>query len=100
MPAKKKAAATSSAKLAFIFFNCDEQKSEKSKNVFYNHEVYRDMGVGRKALWAKLQEELDASHIQIAEENLDAAKDAVLNGNPTDANQYIQFGDIFAVECH
>ena len=96
----KKPAAAKAAAQAFLFFNCDGEKSEKSKNVFYNHEVFRDMGVGRKALWAKIQEELAAGHIQIAEENKAAAQEAVLSGNPVDAGPYIQFGDIFAVECH
>lgn len=96
---EKKPAAKKTAQ-AFLFFNCDGEKSEKSKNVFYNHEVFRDMGVGRKALWAKIQEELAAGHIQIAEENKAAAQEAVLSGNPVDAGQYIQFGDIFAVERH
>ena len=27
---------------AFIFFNCDADKSEASMNIFYNHAVYKD----------------------------------------------------------
>ena len=37
-------------KNAFIFFNCDEEKSQKSMNVFYNKEIFRDLKVSRKAL--------------------------------------------------
>ena len=36
---KKKGVST---KRAFIFFNCDENKSEQSMNIFYNHIVYKD----------------------------------------------------------
>ena len=45
-------------KNAFIFFNCDEEKSQKSMNVFYNKEIFRDLKVSRKALFAKIEEEL------------------------------------------
>ena len=50
-------------KNAFIFFNCDEEKSQKSMNVFYNKEIFRDLKVSRKALFAKIEEELAAGRI-------------------------------------
>ena len=70
-------------KNAFIFFNCDEEKSQKSMNVFYNKEIFRDLKVSRKALFAK-------------EEDIPAIRDAILNGNPTDASSYIQYGTILS----
>lgn len=83
-------------KLVFVFFNCDEAKSNKSMNIFFNKEVYRDTKVTRKALLAKVEEELAAGRIHIADEQKAAVKDAILTGAPTDASQYIQYGAIEA----
>ena len=80
-------------KNAFIFFNCDEEKSQKSMNVFYNKEIFRDLKVSRKALFAKIEEELASGRIHAKEE---AIRDAILNGNPTDASSYIQYGTILS----
>ena len=68
-------------KNAFIFFNCDEEKSQKSMNVFYNKEIFRDLKVSRKALFAKIEEELAAGRIHAKEEDIPAIRDAILNGN-------------------
>ena len=95
---KKVAAAKKTA--AYMFFNCDGEKSPKSKNVSYNNAVYRDLKTSRKALWEKIQEEIDAGNVHVDEANLEAAKNAVLEGNPTDASQYLQYGDIVSVDCY
>ena len=68
-------------KNAFIFFNCDEEKSQKSMNVFYNKEIFRDLKVSRKALFAKIEEELASGRIHAKEEDIPAIRDAILNGN-------------------
>ncbi len=83
-------------KNAFIFFNCDEEKSQKSMNVFYNKEIFRDLKVSRKALFAKIEEELASGRIHAKEEDIPAIRDAILNGNPTDASSYIQYGTILS----
>lgn len=83
-------------KNAFIFFNCDEEKSQKSMNVFYNKEIFRNLKVSRKALFAKIEEELAAGRIHAKEEDIPAIRDAILNGNPTDASAYIQYGTILS----
>ena len=83
-------------KNAFIFFNCDEEKSQKSMNVFYNKEIFRDLKVSRKALFAKIEEELASGRIHAKEEHIPAIRDAILNGNPTDASSYIQYGTILS----
>ena len=88
------------AKKAYVFFNCDEEKSEKSMNIFYNNEVFKDTKTSKKALWAKVLEEVEAGRVQIADENLKAAQDAVVNGNPCDASQYLHFGEIVEGICH
>ena len=41
--------------VAYIFFNCDAEKSHGSMNIFYNHEIYRDTQASRKALWQKVK---------------------------------------------
>lgn len=84
----------------FVFFNCDEEKSEKSMNIFYNNEVFKDTKTSKKALWAKVLEEVEVGRVQIADENLKAAQEAVTNGNPCDASQYLHFGEIVEVLCH
>ena len=91
------AATKATTKKAYVFFNCDEEKSEKSLNIFYNNEVFRDT---KKALWAKVLEEVEAGRVQSADENLKAAQEAVTNGNPCDASQYLHFGEIVEVLCH
>ena len=88
------------AKKAYVFFNCAEEKSEKSMNIFYNNEAFKDTKTSKKALWAKVLEEVEAGRVQIADENLKAAQDAVVNGNPCDAGQYLHFGEIVEVLCH
>ena len=70
-------------KNAYIFFNCDEEKSQKSMNLFYNKEIYRDLKLARRALYAKIEEE-------------PAIREAILSGDPTKASDYIQYGIIEA----
>jgi len=96
----KKPAAPAKKAEAYLFFNCDGAKSEESKNISYNNAVYRDMKGARKALWEKVQEEKNAGHVQIDEANLDAVKNAILEGNPAEAGKYLQYGDIVRVECY
>ena len=85
---------------AFIFFNCDAEKSEASMNIFYNRTVYKDTKTSRKNLWKKIQEEYGAERIQIAAENLPVVKSAILEGDPVEAGNFIQFGAICAVDCY
>ena len=85
---------------AFIFFNCDADKSEASMNIFYNHAVYKDTKTSRKNLLKKINEEYGAERIQIASENRSAVEQAILEGDPVEASQYIQFGAICAVDCY
>ncbi|MBR4642802.1 MAG: hypothetical protein IKO74_08825 [Selenomonadaceae bacterium] len=85
---------------AFIFFNCDADKSEASMNVFYNRVVYKDTKTSRKNLWKKVKEEYGAERIQIAAENLQAVELAITEGDPVEASNFIQFGAIRAFECY
>lgn len=87
-------------KKAFLFFNCDEEKSQTSMNVLYNQDVYKDTIASRKALWKKVEDELASGRVHIADENLEAAKQAVLKGDPVEAGQFLKFGTILAFDCH
>ena len=85
---------------AFIFFNCNAEKSEASMNIFYNRAVYKDTKTSRKNLWKKIREEYGAERIQIAAENLPAVENAILEGDPVEAGKFIQFVAIYAVDCY
>jgi len=92
---------SSEAKPAFIFFNCDDEKNERSMNIFWdnNRVVYRDLKSSRKILWEKIQDELAAGRIRIDEAEIGAAKIAVIEGDPTAASKYIKNGAIVKVHC-
>ncbi|WP_294156677.1 hypothetical protein [uncultured Selenomonas sp.] len=83
---------------AYVFFNCDEEKSDKSMNIDYNNEVFKDTVASRKALWAKIASEVEAGKVQVADEA--AAKDAVLKGNPCDATQQLHYGAVKELLLH
>ena len=80
----------------YVFFNCDEAKSEASMNIFYNNEVFKDTVASRKALWEKIAGEADK--VQFVDEA--AAKEAILKGNPCDATQHLRFGAIKELALH
>ena len=85
---------TSRQKKAFIFFNCDEEKSETSMNLFYNKQIYNDTKKARTQLLEKLKSEQDAGKIQI--DDLAAVEQLVMSGDPTQASQHLTFGAIVA----
>lgn len=86
------------AKKAFIFLNCDEEKSPESMNVSYNNEVFCDTKVGRKALWKKVQQEAKEKRIFVEEGHDALIKESVLNGDPTEATSDLKYGAIVEVE--
>ena len=79
-------------KYAYIFFNCDEAKSQSSMNIFYNDVIFSDTKAGRKALLSKVEEEVAAGRVNVAD--MEAVKSAILDGEPTDAAGKMQYGDI------
>ncbi|MBQ9480456.1 MAG: hypothetical protein IJ668_04430 [Selenomonadaceae bacterium] len=87
-------------KKAFVFFNCDENKSEQSMNIFYNRAVYRDLTTTRRLLWKKIRDELDSGRIFIEEDDIPTVRKMVLEDDPTDAGSLIKFGAIKAVDCY
>ncbi len=98
---KKTSVAEKKVPLGFIFFNCNEEKNQNTMNIFYenNRVVYRETKASRKALWEKVQSEITAERISIDKQNIDAVKDLILEGNPTDASQYIHCGTIISITC-
>lgn len=86
--------ATKEAK-AFMFFNCDEDKSTESMNATYNNEVFKDTKASRKALWAKVAEEAAEGRVQLEDEK--AAKEAVTAGDPTEAGKFLRYGTVVEV---
>lgn len=85
---------------AFIFFNCDADKSEASMNIFYNRAVFKDTKTSRKNLWKKIKEEYGAERIHIATDNLKTVELAITEGNPEDASAFIKFGAVRAFDCY
>jgi len=99
MPISKKTAVSKSpSNKAYIFFNCDGEKSLASKNIAYNRVVYGAAKTSRNALWKKIQEEIANHRVIIDEGNLDLIKKIILEDNPKDASQYMQFGDIMELD--
>ena len=94
---KKKGTST---KRAFIFFNCDAEKSERSMNIFYNHVVYKDTQASRKLLWSKVQNERREEKIKISDEDLAEVKRLIIeDDDPTQASNFMQFGAIREIDC-
>jgi len=83
----------------FVFFNCDENKTESSMNIFYNNVTFKDTKISRKRLLNKIKTEMQAARIEIAEENLPKIEEAIMTGNPEDAGQFIKFGAVKSFKC-
>lgn len=79
-------------KYAYIFFNCDDDKSQNSLNIRYNNKVYRDTKTSRKALLDKVMKEVKEGRVNLADK--DAVSNIILEGNPTEASKLIQYGTI------
>lgn len=83
---------------SYDFYNCDEWKSADSMNPIYNKESFLDTRGGRRALWAKIKEELRDGNIVIDEADLPAARTCVFEGDPAEASDYITYGCIISKE--
>ena len=85
-------AASVHMRYAYIFFNCDAGKEPSSMNIRFNAEAYGDSAQGREALCRKIQLELSAGNISVSD--MDAVKEAILQGEPGAANAMLGFGCI------
>lgn len=81
-------------KKAYVFFNCDEEKSQTSMNIFYNQTIYNATKKARKELLAKVEEEIAAGRVNVAEGKMDTVSKEILDGEPTKASKLLQFGAI------
>ena len=81
-------------KKAYVFFNCDEEKSQTSMNIFYNQTIYNATNKARKELLAKVEDEVAAGRVNVAEGKMDLVSKEILDGEPTKASKYLQFGAI------
>ena len=88
------AAKNTPLKKAYVFFNCDGDKSQASKNIFYNNEVFRDVNTARKALWDKVKEELDKGTIKIIDDQFTKVRHEILEGSPVEAGKCLQYATI------
>ena len=93
---KKKGVST---RKGFIFFNCDEYKSEQSMNIFYNHVVYKDTLASRKLLLSQIQKECSEKRIFIEHDNLAEVKRFINEDDPILASDYMKFGAIKLIDC-
>ncbi|MCR5756730.1 MAG: hypothetical protein K6F95_02330 [Selenomonas sp.] len=79
---------------AYVFFNCDEEKTEKSMNIFYNQTIYKATKKARQELLAKVEAEVAAGRVNITEGKDESVSKAILDGDPTKASNYLQYGTI------
>lgn len=82
------------ASKAFVFFNCDAEKSEASMNIFYNNAVYGNSLNSRGKLLDKVMAELKAGRIKIADENIKKVQSLIIKGEPVAASEFMQYGAI------
>lgn len=82
------------ANKAFVFFNCDAEKSEASMNIFYNSAVYGNSLNSRGKLLDKVMAELKAGRIKIADENIKKVELMILKKDPVAASEFMQYGAI------
>ena len=84
----------------YVFFNCDEHGSSESMNPLYNSCAYRRRA-GRRALWRKIKEQIESKTIKVARESIPAVRNAVLEGDPVDANSFMTYGKVVSFqECY
>ncbi len=98
--AAKPAAKPAAEKKAFIFFNCDAEKSVKSMNIEYNNEVFKDTKTARRQLVAKVKSQIEAGKVQVNGADMETVEKLILEGNPAEASKYLTYGDIQELICY
>lgn len=83
---------------AYVFFNCDDGKNQTSMNIRYNNEIFADKAASRKALLAKILEEVQAGRVNLADK--ERVSEIILKGEPAEASVYMQYGTIERVIMH
>ena len=83
----------------YVFFNCNEEKTESTMNIFYNSVTYKDTPLSRKRLLQKVKTEFKNGIVKIAENDWAKIEELILKGNPEDASEFIRYGAIKAFKC-
>lgn len=85
---------------AWQYFNCDLHNSSSSMNPLINYVVFLDNKIGRKKLYELIENEYFTNSIELfgSEYDLEIIKKDIIEGNPLNANDYIQYGCILQVE--
>lgn len=78
-------------KAKYVFYNCDENKSEESK---FNSgdETFSDTMLGRRNLWKKIKGEIDAGKVIIEGLSERNVHNIVLHAKPESVNPNLKYG--------
>ena len=99
-PEAARTAKSEPPKKAFVFFNCDGDKTQASKNIFYNNEIYRDVNSARKDLWDRIKDEVEKGTINVIDDEFTKVRHEILYGSPVEAGKYLQFASIDEMIIH
>lgn len=83
---------------AFIFFNCDENKSRESMNIFYNNKVYRNVRDSRNELWNDIKKQSDDGKIFIDPKDMFFVRKEILEGDPELVTAHIKYGAVMPLD--
>lgn len=81
----------------YMYLHCDEWESRASMNPCYDNRIYRKRA-GRRAMWKTVKYDIENDFVEVEKENLPKVREAILNGNPEDANPYILYAHILRLE--
>lgn len=81
----------------YMYLHCDTWESYASMNPCYDNYIYRKRA-GRRAMWKALKNDIENDVVKVDRERLPKIREAILKGNPEDANNYILYAHILRLE--
>lgn len=88
-------------KKAYMFYNCDLEKTTASMNPLYNTEVFSSTKAGRKALVKKLQSEIKKGSVKLIDGiSMDTVERIILEDNPKEVTASLVFGAVLEVSLY
>ena len=87
-------------KNTYLFLHCDVWKSYKSMNPVEIDVIFRDTKTSRIALWHTIKAAINDKEVEVDSNDLAKVRDYVINGNPVDANDFINYGVIIKYYIH
>lgn len=81
----------------YMYLHCDAWESHASMNPCYDNRVYRKRA-GRRAMWKALKQDIEDNVVEVDQKRLPDIREAILEGNPEDANEYILYAHILNLE--